>query len=118
MNRLAATTGRRQARSRRTRAVVRGTSERPRLNVFISQRHITAQIIDDSKHQTLAYVTTVSQKSLPTNLTERANWAGDEIAKLAKTAKVKKVVLDRSNRLYHGRVKALAEAARKSGLEF
>ncbi len=118
MNRLNSAVIRKKARARRIRATVRGTTARPRLNVFISHRHVSAQIIDDSKQQTLVYITTVGQKSLAPNLTEKAIWTGGEIAKQAKSVKVRRVVLDRHGRLYHGRVKALADSARKSGLEF
>ena len=105
-------------RKHRVRAVVSGTSERPRLSVFISNRHVSAQIIDDESQRTLAAVTTVGQKKLSGNLTEQATWVGTEIGKKAKAAKIKKVALDRNGRLYHGRIKALADAARAEGLEF
>jgi len=104
-------------RKHRVRAVVSGTTERPRLSVFVSNRHITAQVIDDTKHATIAYATTVGQKQNG-NMTEKANWVGTEIAKKAKAAKIKQVVFDRNGRLYHGRVKTLADAARAAGLEF
>jgi large subunit ribosomal protein L18 len=68
--------------------------------------------------RTLASATTVGKKDLPANLTARAEFVGAEIAKSAKRAKVKKVVFDRGQRLYHGRIKALAGAARDNGLEF
>ena len=102
----------------RVRAKVTGTTKRPRLSVFISNLHITAQIIDDEKQTTLAYVTTVGNKSATGNMTEKAMIIGAEIAKKAKTAKVHTVVFDRNGRLYHGRIKALADAARAGGLEF
>jgi large subunit ribosomal protein L18 len=105
-------------RKHRVRATVSGTAERPRLSVYISNRNLTAQIIDDEKGKTLAYVSTVSSKSVKGNMTERAAWLGEEIAKKAKTAKVKQVVFDRGGHVYHGRVAALADAARKAGLEF
>lgn len=105
-------------RKNRVRAKVSGTSIRPRLSVFISNMHVTAQVIDDSKQVTLAYATTVGNKTLKGSLTERATTIGEEIAKKAKSAKVKQVVLDRNGRIYHGRIKALAEAARAGGLEF
>lgn len=105
-------------RKNRVRAVVSGTTERPRLSVTISNRNITAQIIDDTKHSTLAYQTTVGQKAATGSMTDRAAWVGEQIAKKAKTAKVNQVVFDRNGRLYHGRVKALADAARQGGLEF
>lgn len=102
----------------RIRKVVVGTTERPRLSVFVSNRHISAQIIDDDKHTTVASVTTVGQKAATGTMTEKAAWIGTEIAKKAKTAKVKSVVFDRNGKLFHGRVKALADAARSGGLEF
>ena len=107
----------RSQRQGRIRAVVSGTPERPRLHVFISNLHITAQIIDDTTHQTLASATTVGQKSTGT-MTEKAVIIGTEIATKAKKAKITAVVFDRGGKLYHGRVAALADAARKSGLEF
>lgn len=105
-------------RKRRIRSTLEGTTERPRLSIFISHMHVSAQIIDDSKQATLAYVTTVGKNSVKGNLTDKAVWVGTEIAKQAKTKKVKKVVFDRNGKLYHGRVAALADAARKEGLEF
>lgn len=104
-------------RAARTRAKIHGTSERPRLSVHFSNLHITAQIIDDDKKTTLAYATTVGAKMTGTK-TEQAAKIGEEIAKKAKTAKVKKVVFDRGSKLYAGRMSALADAARKEGLEF
>ncbi len=108
----------RDQRKRRIRSVVHGTAERPRLHVSVSNLHITAQLIDDAAHQTLAYATTVGQKSLKGTMTEKAVWVGTEIAAQAKAKKVKAVVFDRGGKLYHGRVAALADAARKAGLEF
>jgi large subunit ribosomal protein L18 len=105
-------------RKHRVRAKVVGTTVRPRLTVFISNLQVTAQIIDDSKHQTLAYATSVGNKTLSGTMTERAAVIGTEIAKKAKAAKVNHVVFDRNGRLYHGRIKALADAARAGGLEF
>lgn len=105
-------------RKYRVRARVTGTSTRPRLTVFISNQHVTAQIIDDTKQTTLAYVTTVGNKTATGNLTLKAATIGGEIAKKAKAAKITKVVFDRNGRLYHGRIKALAEAARAGGLDF
>ena len=104
-------------RKARVRSTVIGTSERPRLSVFISNRHITAQVIDDSIHKTLVHVST-NGKSYTGTMTEKAEAIGVEIAKKAKTAKISKVVFDRGGKLYHGRVQALADAARKNGLEF
>jgi large subunit ribosomal protein L18 len=88
------------------------------LSVFVSNLHVTAQLIDDTTHKTLGYVTTVGQKSVKGSMTEKAAWVGEEIAKQAKTAKIKTVAFDRGGKLYHGRVAALADAARKAGLEF
>lgn len=118
MNRLKLATQNLARRRNRVRAKVVGTTERPRLSVFISNQHITAQIVDDSKQKTIVYVTTVGQKSLSGTMTEKAVTIGTEVAKKAKAAKVSKVVLDRNGRLYHGRIKALADAARAGGLEF
>lgn len=118
MNNLAHKLLNRGLRKNRVRATVSGTTERPRLSVTISNRHITAQIIDDTKHKTVAYVSTVGAKTAKGSMIERAEWIGTEIAKKAKAAKVSTVVFDRGSRIYHGRVQALADAARKAGLEF
>ncbi|MBR0424351.1 50S ribosomal protein L18 [Candidatus Saccharibacteria bacterium] len=104
-------------RAARTRAKIHGTAERPRLTVHFSNLNITAQIIDDDKKTTLAYATTVGTKMTGTR-TEKAAQIGTEIAKKAKAKKVSKVVFDRGAKLYAGRMHALAEAARKEGLEF
>ncbi len=105
-------------RKHRVRSTVSGTADRPRLSVFISNKNITAQVIDDEKGKTLAYVSTVGSKVAKGSMTERAAWVGEEVAKKAKAAKVKKVVFDRGGHIYHGRVAALATAARNAGLEF
>lgn len=107
----------RSLRKNRVRAKVTGVSERPRLTVTISNTHISAQLIDDTKHHTLISMTTVGTKQTGT-MTERATWVGTELAKKAVKAKVKAVVFDRNGRRYAGRLKALADAARKQGLEF
>lgn len=104
-------------RANRTRAKIHGTSTRPRLTVHISNMHITAQVIDDDKKTTIAYATTVGSK-LTGTMTEKATAIGKEIAEKAKKAKVKTVVFDRGSRGYAGRMSALADAARKEGLEF
>lgn len=105
-------------RSTRVRSQIRGTSQRPRLCVTISNRHVTAQIINDELSNTLVYVSTVGKKITNENMTKQAGDLGLELAKKAKTAKVSKVVFDRGSRKYHGRIKALADAARDGGLEF
>lgn len=104
-------------RKNRVRATVSGTAERPRLTVTISNIHVSAQLIDDVAGKTLAAATTVGSKAKGT-LTEKAAVVGTEIAGKAKKAKVTKVVFDRNGRKYAGRLKALADAARKEGLEF
>ena len=104
-------------RARRTRAKLHGTADRPRLSVNISNKHIIAQIIDDDKKVTLAYATTVGSK-ITGSKTEQAAVIGKEIATKAKKAKVKTVMFDRGSKLYAGRMAALADAARKEGLEF
>lgn len=108
----------RAQRKNRIRATLKGTSERPRLSVHISNTNVSAQIIDDSKHHTIAAVSTTNSKAAKGTLSEKAAWVGAEIAAAAKKAKVSQVVFDRSGRKYHGRVKALADAAREKGLEF
>lgn len=104
-------------RAKRTRAKINGTAARPRLSVHFSNQHITAQVIDDEKKVTLAYATTVGSKISGTKI-EKAAKIGEEIAKKAKAKKIKKVVFDRGSKLYAGRMSALADAARKEGLEF
>jgi len=100
------------------RARVSGSAERPRLSVFISNQHITAQLIDDDAQKTIAAISTVGAKAAKGSMMERAAWVGEEIAKKAKAKKVKAIVFDRGSRIYHGRIKALADAARNAGLEF
>lgn len=117
MNRIAHTLQNAARRKNRIRATVNGTSERPRLSVFVSNKHISAQVIDDSTGATVAAASTVGSKATGT-MSEKAAAVGKEIAAKAKAAKVKWVVFDRNGKLYHGRVKALADAARAEGLEF
>ena len=107
----------RSLRKGRVRAKVSGTAERPRLSVTISNVHVSAQIIDDVKGHTLASATTVGTKATGT-MTEKCAIIGTEIAKKAKKAKITAVVFDRNGRQYAGRLSALADAARKEGLEF
>ena len=109
-------------RKQRVRKRVVGTAERPRLNVFRSSSHIYAQIIDDLKGETLAAASSLD-KSLRTSVKstgsiEGAKAVGKLLAERAKAAKVQTVVFDRGGRMYHGRVKALAEASREGGLQF
>lgn len=104
-------------RSTRTRSTLHGTTERPRLSVHVSNKHISAQIINDDSHETIVSATTVGSKSKGT-MTELAAIIGTDIAKKAKAKKIKTVMFDRGNKQYHGRVKALADAARAEGLEF
>ena len=117
-NQLAHKLHNQRQRKGRVRAVVSGTAKRPRLNVHVSNLHVSAQLIDDVEGKTLVSITTVGQKSLKGSMTEKAEWVGTEIAGKAKAAKIKSVVFDRGGKLYHGRVAALADAARKAGLEF
>ncbi|MEJ0072971.1 MAG: 50S ribosomal protein L18 [Candidatus Saccharibacteria bacterium] len=118
MNSLALKAKNLALRKNRIRAKVIGTAARPRLSIFISSHHVSAQIIDDSANKTLAAVSTIGQKAATGTLTEKAAWVGAEIAAKAKAAKIKQVVFDRGGRQYHGRVKALADTAREKGLEF
>ena len=104
-------------RKNRVRAKISGTAERPRLTVTISNTHVSAQLIDDVAQKTLASATTVGSKATGT-MSEKAAGVGADIAKKAKKAKINAVVFDRNGRQYAGRLKALADAARKEGLEF
>jgi large subunit ribosomal protein L18 len=109
-------------RQQRVRQRVFGTPDRPRLNVFRSRAHIYAQVIDDLKGTTLAAASSLDKslrKSLKsTGSIEAAKAVGKLLAERAKTAKVVTVVFDRGGRLYHGRIKALADASREGGLKF
>lgn len=108
----------RQRRHARVRNRVSGTAEMPRLNVFRSNSHIFAQIIDDEKGTTLVSSSSVSLKLKNGGNVEGAKAVGADIAKKAAAKKIKTVVFDRGGYQYHGRVAALAEAARENGLEF
>ena len=116
---------RRNARDRRhthVRKHVSGTPERPRLNVFRSLEHVYAQVIDDSVGLTLASSSTIDREVrsqvVELSKTEQARVVGKVIAERALAKGIKKVVFDRGGYRYHGRVKALAEAAREAGLDF
>ena len=104
-------------RKARVRAKISGTADRPRLSVSISNKHVSAQIIDDVAGRTLVASTTVGTKQTGT-ITEQSAIIGTEIAKKAKKAKINSVVFDRNGRMYAGRLSAFADAARKEGLEF
>lgn len=104
-------------RKNRVRSKITGTAQRPRLTVTISNKHVSAQLIDDVKQHTIAAATTVGTKQTGT-ITEQAALIGTEIAKKAKKAKINAVVFDRNGRQYAGRLSSLADAARKEGLEF
>jgi large subunit ribosomal protein L18 len=117
MNRLTLKSKNAGRRAHRTRTALKGAPDRPRLSVHISNMHITAQVIDDTTGRTLAYASTVGT-TVTGNRTEKAANVGKDIALAAKKAKVKQVAFDRGSRKYHGRIKALADAARKEGLEF
>ena len=122
MNRMEKKLMQRRRRRRRVRKKVTGTSERPRLSVFRSHKHIYAQLIDDTAGRTI--VTASSQEApLRKRLShggnrDAATAVGEAVASKAVEAGVKKVVFDRNGYPYHGRVRDLAEAARKGGLEF
>lgn len=116
----------RDRRKVRIRKKVTGTPERPRLTVFRSARHIYAQVIDDVNGCTLAHVSTMSKDVRDANAqaekkpkkTEQATQVGALIAKMCLSKEISKVVFDRNGYKYHGRVSALAAAARKAGLKF
>jgi len=112
----------RERRKLRIRKRVNGTAERPRLSVFRSARHIYAQVIDDASGQTLAAASTLSKdlsgQFVEGTKTDDAKKVGGLIAKLCKEKGITKIVFDRNGYLYHGRISALAQAAREAGLEF
>lgn len=108
----------RKKRHARVRVKVEGTSEVPRLNVFRSNKYIYAQIIDDSKSVTLAAASSAKLSEVSKSSVAAATEVGKLIAEAAKEKGITKVVFDRGGYLYHGRVKALADAARENGLVF
>jgi large subunit ribosomal protein L18 len=106
-------------RHARVRKHVRGTAERPRLAVFRSNRHISAQVIDDRTGRTLASASTLeADLRAGSSNKDAAAKVGQRVAERAKDAGIERVVFDRGGFLYHGRVAAVAEAAREAGLEF
>ena len=110
----------RQRRHERVRKTVAGTLQRPRLAVYRSLTHIYAQVIDDEQGRTLAAASDVEKelRDVQGNKSERAKAVGVALAQKAKAAGVTAVVFDRGGNRYHGRVKALADAAREGGLQF
>ena len=113
--------GIRQRVHSRIRRKMTGTAERPRLNVYRSLNHIYTQIIDDANGRTIASASSVAKKNdekIIGGNVQAARTIGKLIAERAQAAGVKKVVFDRGGYLYHGRIKALADAAREAGLEF
>lgn len=110
----------RKKRHARVRTKINGTAERPRLNVFRSNKHIYAQLIDDANGVTLVSASTMDKDfgSDAKSNAEAAVKVGELIAKKAVEKEIKSVVFDRGGYLFHGRVKALADAARENGLEF
>jgi len=105
-------------RKRRVRAKIIGSAARPRLSVFRSNTHIYGQIINDEEGKTLISFSDIKIKKEKMTKTQIAGTVGEEIAKKALAKKIKTIVFDRNGFMYHGRVKALAEGARKGGLEF
>jgi large subunit ribosomal protein L18 len=109
---------RRLRRRRRVRARVTGTTQRPRLSVYRSNRGVFAQLIDDGKGHTVAAVNWIEPELRKLTASEQAKRAGELLAERAKAAGVETCVFDRGGYQYHGRVKALAEGAREGGLVF
>ena len=108
----------RKIRHQRIRKKMSGTEKKPRFVIFRSNKHIYAQLIDDNKHETLVFASSLKEKKDSINKINTAQTVGENLAKKAQAKKIKKVVFDRAGFKYHGRVKAIAEGARKGGLEF
>jgi large subunit ribosomal protein L18 len=118
MNRLKTLAKRRKVRAFRTRARVRGTEERPRVSVFRTNMHIYAQMIDDENGRTLCEANSKAMKIGYGGNVQAAKAVGEELGRKAKEISVERVGFDRGSYRYHGRVKALADALRSSGLKF
>ncbi len=115
MKRLSADT----LKKKRIRAKLHGTLKRPRLAVSVSNKQVTAQLIDDNAGTTLAFASSVGQAGLKgKTMTQKAEWVGEQIAELGAKKKITVVIFDRGIHIYHGRVAALAGAARAKGLKF
>ena len=112
----------RARRRERVRSRVRGTDHRPRLSVFRSDRHIYAQVVNDDAHQTIATASTLDEQIIPQlaglKKSDKAKKIGAPIAERLKAKGIDKVVFDRNGYIYHGRIMALADAAREVGLKF
>lgn len=113
----------RDRRRKHIRKRIYGTSEKPRMVVFRSNKHIYAQLVDDNEHKTITSASTCSKElskeiNKASSKTEKAKIVGKFLAGLAKDKKIEAVVFDRAGYLYHGRVKALADGAREGGLQF
>lgn len=104
-------------RRARVRSKISGTTERPRLTVKITLMNVSAQIIDDTRGVTLVHATTVGAKVKGT-MTDKAVFVGETIGAAAKKAGITKIAFDRNGRIYHGRLHVLADAVRKTGMEF
>ena len=112
----------RERRKHSIRKKVSGTAERPRLSVFRSSKHIYAQVVNDVAHQTIATASTLDEQIIPQlaglKKSDKAKKIGAAIAERLKAKGIDKVVFDRNGYIYHGRVMALADAAREAGLKF
>lgn len=117
-----ATDDQRLKRKKRIRKKIHGTPERPRLSVFRSAKHIYAQVVDDTRGTTLVHVSTltkdVKRGATDVSKSDAARLVGRAVAEACKSKGIQKVAFDRNGFIYHGRVKALAEAAREAGLDF
>lgn len=106
-----------ERRKTRIRSKINGTAQKPRLNVFRSNQHFHAQLIDDQAEETLLALSTINVKGKDLTKTKKAQKLGEKLAKQAQKEGIKQAVLDRGPYRYHGRIKAFTEAARKAGLK-